>query len=84
MRKRLFRVGKSHSGGSFAAPEDHRGALGGEAVILEVFGGQKGGSVETAKLAFSIVFYRGPCKWRKKQNSTKNKKTLKMCFVLQY
>ena len=41
LRKRLFRLGKSHSGGSFAAPEDRRGALGGEAVILEVFGGQK-------------------------------------------
>ena len=41
LRKRLFRLGNSHSGGSFAAPEDRRGALGGEAVILEVLGGQK-------------------------------------------
>ena len=41
LQKCLFHVGNSNIGGGFAAPEDRREALGGEAVISEVLGGQK-------------------------------------------
>ena len=84
MWKRLFRLRKSHSGGSFAAPEDRRGALGGEAVILEVFRGTERRQRWDSKICVFHCILQGSVQMTEKANRDKKQGNVEnvVCFTV--